>query len=249
MTVHTVLTALRFYGYPVDAGGWHYWWVAWPVCLVWGAAMYLLITESARQTKRYGWQWIGSVAGVYLASAIPLAFFTTQVEYRSLKPLLGWHGSLALQVLDPVILPVLYGLAACFWQEIPEHEPGHGGAPVFWRTRWWQFWSAAIGLGLALAFHWFDAAHYSIFEFHSWSKTFHDLSAYFALMGAGIFLVVPVLAYFGPSQGIWWIVLGLVLIVVALLVHEAAFPLPPSVYHPCAEWGQYWGRVIACPPG
>jgi hypothetical protein len=219
--------------------------------------MYILMTEGGRQSRwagRHGGPgnhtWIQTVVGVYLASAIPLAIVTTWVEHRSLRPLLGWHGSLALWLLDPVILPTLYGQCAWAWQDLPKWTPGHERRLIAWRTRTWQIACGVLGFVVAVAFHIHDASQYSVYQLHSWSKSIHDFAAYFALFGAGVFLVVPVL--FGPRIRPEVRVFAAVLVIIAgvLLWHEAAYPLPTYVYHPFTEWGRYWGRVFSpCPSG
>jgi len=250
----SVLEALNFCDYTPDAGGWHFY-AAWGLALVWGTLIFLLITEAGRESSwagphgGSGLTWIWAVVGVYLASAIPLAFITIVVEHRSLSPLLGWHGSLALELLDPAVLPAMYGLCAWAWQDLPQWAPGHEGHLIAWRTRTWQGFCAIVGLGGAFTFHWHDAAHYSIYQLHSWSKLFHDFAAYYALLGAGVFLVVPVLFGANIRPGVRVMVTSLLIVAGIILWHEAAYPLPANVYHPYEEWGQYWGRVIFCPSG
>ncbi len=217
------------------AWGWHFWlFVA--GSLVWGLAMYLLITLCAR---RGGWATAVAIAGVYLASAIPLAALALFVEQRSIRSLMNpIHGSVALVWLDPVILPILVGVCSFAW--------GHLPATSRWRQPWWLVLSGLVGVVGAVLFHAHAAGAYDLFQDHSPTNLFHDIAAYFALLAAGVYLTLPVLAN-PESVGLrlWWLAVILVAIAICLLWLEAVYHLAPGVYHADADWA-HWGRAFSC---
>jgi hypothetical protein len=236
----TVSSALNACATTPDAGGWHYW-LVFAVCLLWGGLMFVLITFTGKRGR-----WWLSALGVYLASAIPLLLITTRLEDRSIRPLLGWHGSWALQLLDLIVVPLMIALCSVGWPRLPQSSPRRPDKPRFWRLlRWWLI-SAGIGLALALAFHVSEAGAYDVYRFHSLSKTLHDIGSYGALMAATIYLGIPILANPRLFRWLWLAILALVGVAVFLLWHEAVFHLAPAVYHPQAMWGSHWGQVFHC---
>lgn len=224
--------------YAATAWGWHFeLFVA--GSLLWGLAMYLVITLTARRGGRWA---IASATGVWLASAIPLALLALLLEQRSIRNLMDpIHGSWALVWLDPLVLPALVVCCGLAWPRIP--------GICRWRSRRWLVACGAIGLAAGWAFHAHAAGAYTTLQDHSPTNMFHDLGAYFALFGASLYLVIPVLANRrAVGMRLWLIVAGLATVALLLLVHEAIWHLPPGVYHLDADWA-HWGRAFSCVDG
>jgi hypothetical protein len=217
------------------AWGWHFWLFT-GASIAWGLAMYLFITLTARR----GGKWLLlSVVGVWLTSAIPLAALAWFMEQRSIRALMNpIHGSWALVWLDPVILPILVVVSGLAWRRIRTTSP--------WRSPLWLVACGILGFIGAWLFHRHASSAYDVFQNNSPTNIYHDLAAYVALLGAGLYLVIPVLASPGSvSPRLYMATAILTVVALFLLWHEAAYHLAPSVYHAETDWA-HWGRAFSC---
>jgi hypothetical protein len=213
------------------------------------AALALLIIWLVTRSPRRWWLGFSLAAVVgasWLAFDAPLLVVQRFVEHHPIGRVTNpVHGDLTLTWGAVVVVPLILVTCTLGWRRLPKGRDLEAST-IRIRAAWFII-SAAFSVAAASVFHQSEIHHYNIFALNSLSKIIFDFGTYGLVLFVVLFLGGVVLfsgrGDSGGNAGLWrWVLLVLLVVEMALQLHNWFYHLPPDAYHWTTDPTRWWAH-------